>query len=198
MGGAAGATVSTGIRLPWVGDPGPEAARARACGRRQCPGADSCLGWDCSSGDDGCGMWRVSGSGRKGDGVRASAGLLPTFLMSGSDLRGDGERSLFVRDPVGSSTRRGCFPAAWVRDCVRFVYCHRHVAGAPDRSWAGSGKSFGANSTKVPNLAPCITSLVALGKLLHQLCTLAASLERGCNTATLLVSGEGQRYTQMA
>lgn len=86
--------------------------------------------------------------------MRASAGLLPAFLMSGSDLRGDGERSLFVRDPVGSSTRRGCFPSARVRGCVCFVYCHRHVAGAPDRSWAGSGKSFGASSTKVPNLAP--------------------------------------------
>ena len=35
---------------------------------------------------------------------------------------------------------------------------------------------------------------MALGKLLNKLRALAASFERGCNIATLLVIREGQRY----
>lgn len=65
-----------------------------------------------------------------------------------------------------------------------------HVAGITRQegyvgSRVGSAKSFGAGSLEVPNLAPPIISLVTSGAE----AALAATFERGCNTANLAGRG---------
>lgn len=98
-------------------------------------------------------------------------------------MRGGEERSLFVPAPVGFSVGWGFSPLPPLHRrgrcgacLVRHHSAQRLVAGAPqqegergERSGAGSGKSFGASSAKVPNVATPGISLVAWGKLLNQL-----------------------------